>query len=97
MCCQYVGNTRNYIYTLPGEPKTGVSSKQKIIHWRYSLSKESRKGIVSRLEIQQGTIATHNLKSQGNGLSTGFNHGQVLQALTFWRIQRSIISKLEEQ
>ena len=40
-------------------------------HHSHSLPGEPRTGIVSRLETQQGTTATHHLESQGQALSAG--------------------------
>ena len=36
-----------------------------IMHHSHSLSGEPRTGMISRLELQQHTTATHQLKSQG--------------------------------
>ena len=52
----------------------------------YSLSEEPRTGIVSRLETQQGTIATHKLESQGQTLSA-YNTARHYSHLTFWRVK----------
>jgi hypothetical protein len=40
-------------------------------HHSHSLSGEPGTGIISRLETQQGTTATHFLESQGQALSAG--------------------------
>ena len=40
-------------------------------YYSHSQTEEPRTGIVSRLETQQGTTATHQLKSQGQAVSAG--------------------------
>src|ERR1700761_6143901 len=64
------------------------------MHHSHSQTGEPRTGIVSRLESQQGTAATHFLKSQGQALSAGLNHRKAQQPLTFWR---GIVRRLETQ
>ena len=54
-------------------------------HHSHSLPGEARTGIVSRLETQQGTAATHILESQEQALSAGQKHSKAPQPLTFWR------------
>jgi hypothetical protein len=51
----------------------------------HSQTGEPRTGIVSRLETQQGTAATHILESQGQALSAGLKHSKAQQPLTSWR------------
>jgi hypothetical protein len=54
-------------------------------HHSHSHTGEPRTGIVSRLEAQQGTTATHRLESQGQALSAGQKHSKAPQPLTVWR------------
>ncbi|KAN0131047.1 hypothetical protein V8E53_011180 [Lactarius tabidus] len=54
-------------------------------HHSHSQTGEPRTGIVSRLEAQQGTTATHILESQVQALSAGQKHSKAPQPLTFWR------------
>ena len=54
-------------------------------HSSHSLPGEPRTGIVSRLETQQSTAATHFLEGQGQVLSTGLKHSKAQQPLTNWR------------
>ena len=44
---------------------------RKTRHHSHSLTGEPKTGIVSRLETQQGTTATHSLEGQGQALSAG--------------------------
>ena len=46
------------------------------------ISGEPRTGIVSRLETQQGTAATHILESRGHASSAGLKHSKAQQPLT---------------
>ena len=54
-------------------------------HYSHSHPGEPRTGIVSRLETQQGTTATHFLESQGQALTVGQKHSKAPQPLTSWR------------
>jgi hypothetical protein len=56
-------------------------------HSSHSHSGESRTGIISRLETQQGSAATHRLESQGQVLSAGLKHSKAQQPLTGWRVK----------
>ena len=64
------------------------------MHHSHSQTGEPRTGIVSRLESQQGTAATHILESQEQALLAGLNHRKAQQPLTFWR---GIVRRLETQ
>ena len=56
-------------------------------HSSYSLPEEQRIGILSRLETQQGTAATHILESRGQASSAGLKHSKAQQPLTSWRAE----------
>lgn len=62
-----------------------LSTGLNMIHHSHSLSGGSKTDIVSRLEMQQGTIATHFLNSQGQALSVSQKHSKDPQPLTYWR------------
>src|SRR6266404_2699105 len=54
-------------------------------HGSHSLSGEPRTGIVSRVQIQPITKATHFLESQGQVSSAGSKSSSLWKTLTFWR------------
>jgi hypothetical protein len=54
-------------------------------HHSHSQTGEPRTGIISRLELQQGTTTTHRLESQGQASSAGQNCSKAPQLLTHWR------------
>ena len=54
------------------------------MHHSHSLPGEPKTGIISRLELEQCTTATHKLDSQGQTSSAGENCSKKLQSLTFW-------------
>jgi hypothetical protein len=58
---------RHYSHSLPGEPRIGMIRRVSIAarYHSHSPTVEPRTGMISRLELQQGTTATHFLKSQG--------------------------------
>ena len=56
-------------------------------HSSHTLSEEPRTGIVSRLEMHQGTAATYPLKGQWSALSAGLKHIKGKQPLTNWRFK----------
>ena len=58
---------------------------------------ESRTGIISRLESQQGTAATHSLKSQEQGLSVGLKHSKAHHHSHAGEPRAEIVSRLETQ
>jgi hypothetical protein len=64
---------RHHSHSLSEEPRTGTISRLEFAarHHSHSLSEEPRTGMISRLELQQGTTATHYLKSQGQASSAG--------------------------
>ena len=51
------------------EVRISIMSRLEIAarHHSHSLSGEPRTGMISRIELQQGTTATHSLESQGQG------------------------------
>ena len=51
-------------------------------HYNHPQTGEPRIGIIRRLEIQQGTAATHFLKNKEQALSVGLKHNKALQPLT---------------
>ena len=55
------------------EVRISIISKLEIAvkHHSHSLSGEQRTSVISRLELQQGTTATHKLESQGQEWSAG--------------------------
>src|SRR6266404_1960722 len=54
-------------------------------HISHSLPEEPRTGVVSRVEIQLTTEATHSLESQGQASSAGSKSSSPLKPLTNWR------------
>ncbi len=54
-------------------------------HRSHSLSEEPRTGVVSRVQIQLTTEATHILESQGQASSAGSKSSSPWKPLTFWR------------
>jgi hypothetical protein len=54
-------------------------------HHSHSQTGEPRTGIISRLQLQQGTTATHILECQGQASSAGYNCSKAPQPLTSWR------------
>ncbi len=56
-------------------------------HRNHSLAGEPRTGIVSRVEIQLTTEATHILESQGQVSSAGSNCSSPWKPLTCWRVK----------
>ncbi|KAH9054855.1 hypothetical protein EDB87DRAFT_1824953 [Lactarius vividus] len=56
-------------------------------HGSHSLSGEPRTGVVSRLETQRATAATHFLESRGQASSAGWKHSEPRQPLTLWRAE----------
>ena len=57
----------------------------KAMHCSLSQPEDPRTGMISRLETQQGTAATHSLESQRQAWSVGLKHRKALQPLTDWR------------
>src|SRR6266702_3105282 len=53
-------------------------------HSSHSQSGEPRKGVVSRLQTQSDTVATHRLVSQGKASAAGFKRSEARQSLTSW-------------
>src|SRR6266702_639627 len=53
-------------------------------HHSHSLSGEPRTAVVSRLETQRVTAATHSLESRGQPSSAGSKRTEALQPLTSW-------------
>ncbi|KAH9051713.1 hypothetical protein EDB87DRAFT_1582210 [Lactarius vividus] len=98
---QQAGNTASHGNHSPtGEPKTGVPltswraedrRRQQVgntaSHVSHSLPGEPRTGIVSRLETQRATAATHFLESRGQASSAGWKHSRPRQPLTLWRAE----------
>src|SRR6266702_2194266 len=58
-------------------------------HSSDSLSGEPRTVIVSRLEKQRGTAATHALESRGQPSSAGSKPSEAPHPLTYWRAENS--------
>ncbi|KAH8979664.1 hypothetical protein EDB86DRAFT_3248286 [Lactarius hatsudake] len=58
-------------------------------HGSHSLTGEPRIGVVSRLQTQRATAATHSLESRGQPSSAGFKHSEPRQPLTLWRAEDS--------
>ncbi|KAH9000531.1 hypothetical protein EDB86DRAFT_3135000 [Lactarius hatsudake] len=56
-------------------------------HGSHSLPGEPRTGVVSRLQTQRATAATHELESRGQASSAGFKHSEPRQPLTDWRAE----------
>src|SRR6266702_2462862 len=56
-------------------------------HGSHSLSGEPRTGVVSRLEMQPRTAATHVLESRGQASSVGLKRSHAWQPLTNWRAE----------
>ncbi|KAH8986626.1 hypothetical protein EDB86DRAFT_2232637 [Lactarius hatsudake] len=56
-------------------------------HGSHSLPGEPRTGVVSRLQTQRATAATHSLESRGQTSSAGFKHSESRQPLTLWRAE----------
>src|SRR6266404_3152386 len=54
-------------------------------HQSHSLSGEPRTGIISRVQIQLTTKATHQLESQGQALLAGSTSSSPPKPLTAWR------------
>ena len=54
-------------------------------HHSHSHPGEPRTGMIRRLELQQGTTATHRLKSQEQVWSAGYNCSKAPHPLTDWR------------
>src|SRR6266404_4486911 len=63
-------------------------------HRSHSLPGEPRTGIVSRVQIQLTTEATHSLESQGQVSSAGPKSSLALQPLTFWT---GVVSRVQMQ
>ncbi|KAI9447335.1 hypothetical protein BJY52DRAFT_1228307 [Lactarius psammicola] len=68
-------------------------------HGSHSPTGEPRTGVVSRLETQRGTAATHFLESRGQASSAGLKRSEARQPLTNWRSEdrRRVVSRLETQ
>src|SRR6266702_618696 len=58
-------------------------------HRNHSPTGEPRTVVVSRLETQRGTVATHFLESQGQPSSAGSKPSEPPQPLTLWRAEDS--------
>src|SRR6266702_3964264 len=58
-------------------------------HRSHSLSREPRTAVVSRLETQRATAATHSLESRGQPSSAGSKRSKSPQPLTSWRAEDS--------
>jgi hypothetical protein len=54
-------------------------------HPNHSPTEEPRTGIISKLQLQQSTTATHKLESQEQTPSASYNCSKTLQPLTNWR------------
>ena len=61
----------------------------------HSQTEQQRTVIINRHEIQQGTVATHSLKSRGQGSLQGLKYRKAQKPLTNWRAGTSIISNLK--
>jgi len=59
-------------HMLRSQEYTGHEVKSSLLKQQHSLSGDPRTGIVSRVQIQLTTEATHTLESQGQALSAGF-------------------------
>ena len=66
-------------------------------HRRHSQTEESRTGIVSRVETQKCTTATHSLKRQGQALSAGQNTERHHSHSLPGKPRTGIVSRLETQ
>ena len=57
----------HHSHSLPGEPRTGNDQQARIAarHTPTHFLKSQEQAMISRLELQQGTTATHQLESQG--------------------------------
>src|SRR6266702_4133605 len=60
-----------------------------VSHRSHSLTGEPRTAVVSRLETQRATAATHRLKSRGQPSSAVSKHCEPPQPLTNWRAEDS--------
>lgn len=58
-------------------------------HASHSLSEEPRIGVINRLELYQGMLATHYLKSQEQVLLAEWKHSKECQPLTPWKVKYS--------
>src|SRR6266702_120004 len=56
-------------------------------HSSHSLSGEPRTGVVSSLQTQRATAATHGLESRGQASSAAFKRSEPRQPLTCWRAE----------
>ncbi|KAH9000679.1 hypothetical protein EDB86DRAFT_3242436 [Lactarius hatsudake] len=56
-------------------------------HRSHSRTGEPRTGVVSRLEMQRGIAATHQLESRGQASSAGSKRTEASQPLTNWRAE----------
>jgi hypothetical protein len=63
----------------------------------YSPPGETRMGIISGLETQQGIIATHSLESQRQTLSAGFKHSKVVVTHILAKTRIGVISRFKLQ
>ncbi|KAI9446899.1 hypothetical protein BJY52DRAFT_1420590 [Lactarius psammicola] len=60
-------------------------ARQPLTGWRAEDRRQPRTGVVSRLETQRGTAATHSLESRGQASSAGLKRSEAWQPLTGWR------------
>src|SRR6266568_1400650 len=56
-------------------------------HGSHSLPGEPRTGVVSSLQTQRATAATHSLESQGHASSAALKPSEPRQPLTNWRVE----------
>ncbi len=72
-------------HMLRSQEYTGHEVKSSLLKQQHSLSGDPRTGIVSRVQIQLTTEATHTLESQGQALSAGFKSSSPWKPHTIWR------------
>ncbi|KAH8991821.1 hypothetical protein EDB86DRAFT_2830720, partial [Lactarius hatsudake] len=84
------GNTKDQMITIKtsgGELKKINMASNTASHGSHSLSGEPRTGVVSSLQTQRATAATHSLESRGQASSAAFKHSEPRQPLTLWRAE----------
>ena len=77
-------SSAGFKYSKTWQPLTGWRAEDRLHqqasntarHGSHSLTGEQRTGIISRLQTQQGTVATHHLESTGQASSAGFKHSK---------------------
>ncbi len=74
-----------------------VRRLQRASHSSHSRTGEPRSGVISGLETQPGTAATHVLESQGQASSAGLKSSEARQPLTSWRAEVRRRQRLETQ